>query len=548
MIKRFFIVWIGALLFVSASLASSAASAQFPGFPGNSPAPLPTISTPAPEPENTAMPEETPRPETSEEPIRVLFPDVPAQFWAFAEITELVEKDLLRGYPDLTFRPQANITRAETAKVLTECIPSAPRSEAGFTFADVSETDWFSEYAYAADALLPPIYNPDGVRIFRGTDPLRREEAVWALVLLYSGGKHPAASEEAILLQYSDAEKIDASFRPYVAAALEMGIITGYADNTLRMAETITRAEFCTMLYRVFSSSFYTKVQENTAKVVAGYDDGRMLGITFEKWGVNGLPDFGYWYFFDKTATDYNFASATPVKEPFTDYFSPYKIKAVSNGNGDYPGSMDFTGGNHGYTSQGANPGKTAENVAFRIFVDGRETTDYSGTARRIDFEIINRIQATNTKKKDGTGRAVLEETIHISFDGEKWNFSITMTALEDIRVIKYYGPQCDLCVFGDTVEYLSPSGQHMSFPADVASRSDGITFNTIQIHGMIDAEISVRPAALSPLCLESDYSAFCENYGKTYFNIIDATKTPMSLNKGETYSVEGYYRFKHLD
>lgn len=47
-----------------------------------------------------------------------LFTDVPKKFFAYDEILFLVDRDVIRGYPDHSFRPNQTITRAQTASML----------------------------------------------------------------------------------------------------------------------------------------------------------------------------------------------------------------------------------------------------------------------------------------------------------------------------------------------------------------------------------------------------------------------------------------------
>ncbi len=47
--------------------------------------------------------------------IGKLFPDVNSNHWAAAQIKELSEMGVIVGYPDGTFKPDDNVTRAEFA-------------------------------------------------------------------------------------------------------------------------------------------------------------------------------------------------------------------------------------------------------------------------------------------------------------------------------------------------------------------------------------------------------------------------------------------------
>lgn len=47
------------------------------------------------------------------------FTDVPKTHWAYKAIEELAEKGLINGYEDGTFKPDAPITRAEVAIIIS---------------------------------------------------------------------------------------------------------------------------------------------------------------------------------------------------------------------------------------------------------------------------------------------------------------------------------------------------------------------------------------------------------------------------------------------
>lgn len=46
------------------------------------------------------------------------FTDVPESHWAYRDIAKAVEKEILLGYPDGTFRPSKDLTRAEVAAII----------------------------------------------------------------------------------------------------------------------------------------------------------------------------------------------------------------------------------------------------------------------------------------------------------------------------------------------------------------------------------------------------------------------------------------------
>ncbi|MCT6818812.1 MAG: S-layer homology domain-containing protein, partial [Lysinibacillus fusiformis] len=53
---------------------------------------------------------------------KVSFTDVKSTHWAYSNIQALVANDLTGGFPDNTFRPDAQITRAQFASFLNRCL------------------------------------------------------------------------------------------------------------------------------------------------------------------------------------------------------------------------------------------------------------------------------------------------------------------------------------------------------------------------------------------------------------------------------------------
>lgn len=80
------------------------------------------------------------------------FSDVPTDYWAYSYIETAAAHGVLGGYADGTFRPAANVTRAQLAKMLYTSRGWVMESPAITTFGDVSESDWFYTYVQAASS------------------------------------------------------------------------------------------------------------------------------------------------------------------------------------------------------------------------------------------------------------------------------------------------------------------------------------------------------------------------------------------------------------
>lgn len=173
------------------------------------------------------------------------FTDVPSTHWAAAYIKDLCEKEIIAGYPDGTFKPENNITRAEFAKIITGAVGLADVKPVSPTFADVSSTHWSYGYVKAA-AKAGLVKGSDGK--FRPNDFISRQEI--AVILVRALDKESEALAKAgQTTNFKDDAQIAAWTKGYVIVAVAEGLINGYPDNTFGPAKNASRAESAKMVY-----------------------------------------------------------------------------------------------------------------------------------------------------------------------------------------------------------------------------------------------------------------------------------------------------------
>ena len=71
------------------------------------------------------------------------FTDIPAGYWAYDAIDNLYTKGLASGYPDNTFRPDEAITRAEFVAMLVKALNLSVVNPDMPAFTDVAAGDWY---------------------------------------------------------------------------------------------------------------------------------------------------------------------------------------------------------------------------------------------------------------------------------------------------------------------------------------------------------------------------------------------------------------------
>lgn len=103
----------------------------------------------------------------------ISFTDMNSSHWAYAPVICLAEKFILNGYLDGTFKPENNITRAEFAKIIVSATGSIdPYALA--TFNDVNNGDWYYSYVSTAYSMGYITGYPDGS--FRPNDNITRAD------------------------------------------------------------------------------------------------------------------------------------------------------------------------------------------------------------------------------------------------------------------------------------------------------------------------------------------------------------------------------------
>ncbi|MBE0448263.1 MAG: S-layer homology domain-containing protein [Actinobacteria bacterium] len=167
------------------------------------------------------------------------FPDVSPGDWFYTYVVRLVTVNVVNGYPDGTFRPQGNITRAEFAKMTILAIGERP-STASSSFRDVANIYWAKGYIERAKELNIISGYPDGT--FRPAANISRQEI--AKIVMLAGKSSPATSFRA---DFRDMPSSLWSW-PYILKAKDLGIISGYPDGMFRPFNFATRAEASKMV------------------------------------------------------------------------------------------------------------------------------------------------------------------------------------------------------------------------------------------------------------------------------------------------------------
>ncbi len=187
------------------------------------------------------------------------FPDVDNNHWAAPQIKLLSEKGVIVGYPDGTFKPDANVTRAEFAAMAIRALGQEHTKVAQpVHFTDIDETYWAYEDIQKA-VYFDLISNSKANELFRPEDSVSRAESLSVAVnALTTEQISPMKAKEVLSKKYADSNTIPEWFLIPAGKAEILGmIVVAPSDKkaSLEADRPATRAEVTAILYNMMEQA-----------------------------------------------------------------------------------------------------------------------------------------------------------------------------------------------------------------------------------------------------------------------------------------------------
>jgi len=222
--------------------------------------------------------------------IKNYFKDIDDNHWACQAILELVERGIINGYPDKTFRPDEKVTRSEFAKMMTLALNLKSTGKTQ-TFVDVPPTSWDYEVVEAAKSYLTGYKTSDGKMYFYGSRPAVREDMAVALVKAL---KLPVEKENGQLKKiFKDYDEISPNLRDYIYTAYKNEIMIG-SDGKFLPQKNLTRAEAAMLILRTLYKTEKVVVDDDHEDKVVVDDQNKSTDATLKSLAVNGVAVSGF--------------------------------------------------------------------------------------------------------------------------------------------------------------------------------------------------------------------------------------------------------------
>lgn len=194
--------------------------------------------------------------------------------WGGENIEKLVGMEAIAGYPDGTFRPNANISHAEVVTIIIKSLKleNLSISDYSFSYTDVPEKHWAYKFILigASKGIIPEESK------FRPKDLATRVEI--ASMIINAMGKKGQAKALTLdpnfpqYITFKDVSSKD-TYSGYIALASKEKIVEGYQDGTFKPNKSVTRAEATTMIVRMLdkiSAKAFGELRKSTGEGYTG--------------------------------------------------------------------------------------------------------------------------------------------------------------------------------------------------------------------------------------------------------------------------------------
>lgn len=180
------------------------------------------------------------------------FADVPNGYWAQSPIENTGTVGLVQGYPDGTFRPDRDLTRAELATLLVRAKGlQLPNRQARVVFKDVKPGFWAAKYVEIAkmaglikgypDGTFRPnnkITRVEGITVVARFDNLKpvyvTEKPYWDVAANHWAAKYVHAAKDAGMLKFVEKNQLSPKTKMVRSEAIDMFAKTNLADNQIK--------------------------------------------------------------------------------------------------------------------------------------------------------------------------------------------------------------------------------------------------------------------------------------------------------------------------
>lgn len=170
-----------------------------------------------------------------------IFSDMVGVEWAKEAVEYLYKLEIINGYPDGSFAPNDEVTRAEFIKMVTKAI-GVDLVVGESPFVDVNNDDWF--FSSVISAAKSGLIMGDENGNFNPNEPITRQDMVAILYRVLD-------VDEGGDMKFVDSDIISGYAKDAVGYFVSKGIVNGVDDGIFAPLDNATRAQTAVILYRL---------------------------------------------------------------------------------------------------------------------------------------------------------------------------------------------------------------------------------------------------------------------------------------------------------
>ena len=196
------------------------------------------------------------------------FSDLDANHWAKPDIEELSATGIITGRPDGTFDPDATVTRAEFAAIMSRMFPQTPsKTNTTPAFSDVSPEDWF--YDAVMKAARSGLITGVDEEHFLPNSPISRQDSA-VLMTRYLEANEYLFFPTQRWWWFDDQADIQAYATHAVGRLFSNNIINGYDNGRFLPQNHIRRSEGAALANRVYTLFYKAKSLDDYCEKLDG--------------------------------------------------------------------------------------------------------------------------------------------------------------------------------------------------------------------------------------------------------------------------------------
>ncbi|MCM3630906.1 carbohydrate binding domain-containing protein [Paenibacillus glycanilyticus] len=203
-----------------------------------------------------------------------------AGHWAAEQVGEWTSKGLVSSYPDGSFKPEQQITRAEFTKLINSLFGFTSKGDNGFT--DLAAGAWYADQVAMGKHAGYINGYPDGT--FKPNAAITRQEAAKIAAGLF---RLPEVQGNDPLSAFNDKAQIGAFAEVPLGQLVSGGYLKGFPNGTIKPLQSITRAEAVVLLDRLAGEA-YTKAGTYKNQKLEGNALVNTNGVTLGDAAISG--------------------------------------------------------------------------------------------------------------------------------------------------------------------------------------------------------------------------------------------------------------------